>query len=256
MNVTEDYLRRAETILTGVFKSNRDKLNEALGHAPHTLKDDNTVVTKFDVELENEISSILKKFDPGVGVIGEEAGGQTRAETFWLIDPIDGTESFTRGLPLPRNIATLVSNREPIYTLIYKFVTDEIFSATLNKGAYRNGKRIHVSDRPLNHAWLDYSLNLKSNALINKYITLKKNVKEIVSLKDFVRFANGGIDAVIIDSGFGGDWDYAPRGLLYKEAGALISNCGCDDYDYRKKSLIAAGESSYYRIKELYEEDN
>jgi myo-inositol-1(or 4)-monophosphatase len=255
MKPTQEYLDQAEKLLMEVFHGYRPKLIDSFGSIQHSLKADHSVVTKLDVELETKIREALADFDPGVGVEGEELGKTGSRSTFWLVDPIDGTESFIRGLPLPRNIVTLIDDGEPVYALIYRFITDEKFTAIKNQGAKKNDQPLHVSNRPLDRAWINYSTALDDPKHLKKFLAVKKHVHELVNMKEFVNLATGAIEGVIWDNSAGGVWDYAPRGLLFKEAGAQVSNAGSEDFNYLDKTIIAAGPTIYPRLKQIYEEN-
>ncbi len=108
MNVTADFLAGAEECIHAFFMSNRPAVLAAYGNITEDIKNDHTPVTAMDIRLETELRPILEKFAPGIGFEGEETGKTGNSETFWLVDPIDGTESFIRGLPFMRHMVTLI----------------------------------------------------------------------------------------------------------------------------------------------------
>ncbi|HSX53317.1 MAG TPA: inositol monophosphatase [Patescibacteria group bacterium] len=255
MGITEDYLKQAEKLLFSVFKDERPQLLSAFGNAEHDLKEDNTVVTKMDKNMEKSIRTVLRKFDRGVGIEGEELGIEGSRKTFWLVDPIDGTEAFIRGLPDPRNMATLIDNGEPVFCIVYKFVTDELFIARKGKGATRNGQPIQVSDRPLNRSWIEYGTDLMDPKSAKRYLALRPHVNTYTIMKDFTPIAIGGYEGGIWDQHNGGPWDYAPRALLIKEAGGVVANVGSDKYDYKIINLIATNARIFDELHKLYKEN-
>ncbi len=240
MKFTEDYLIKARQVIVNVYKDLRPELLKHYGEVDHELKEDQSVVTKIDLWAEDKITQALTAFDPGVGIWGEERGQSGNKDTFWLIDPIDGTESFIRGIPNPRNMVTLVENNEPIFTTVYKFVTDELYEATKGKGALRSGERIKISERPLERAWLDVSIDLSDPVALKAFLEVRKHIAGYSIMRDFLYIAEGKIEGGIWWQTAGGPWDYAPRGLLFSEAGARVSNIGSDHYDYRKGSYLVA----------------
>ena len=117
----------------------RDKLNvEAKG-----LQD---LVSEADRACEDEIVSSLNRMFPGDAFLGEERGLQnTGGDAVWIIDPIDGTANFLRGIPLWCVSLGLVFRNSPVIGIIYNPVTDELYAARHGSGATLNRARITVS---------------------------------------------------------------------------------------------------------------
>ena len=87
------------------------------------------VVTRLDRETENLLAEKLNKYDPTIGFCGEEFGQRQKSEKFWLVDPIDGTAHFVRGIPFCTSMIALVDRGEVVLSVIYNFVTKELFEA-------------------------------------------------------------------------------------------------------------------------------
>ncbi len=112
-----------------------------------TIKPDQTPVTQADREAEQAITRILGARFPDWGFLGEEFGAAGSAETRWIIDPIDGTKNFVRGIPFWAVLIGLEERGEITAGVMFNPVTDEMFTARRGGGAYLNGERIHVSPR-------------------------------------------------------------------------------------------------------------
>jgi len=115
-------------------------------------KSDNSPVTAFDREAEQHIRRILQS-DPEIQwpVLGEEFGGDTAGSRYrWVVDPIDGTLPFSRGLPY---FGTLVAfeetgvNNRALVGAINLPPFRELYSAARGMGAHCNGNPIHVAPR-------------------------------------------------------------------------------------------------------------
>ncbi len=238
--MTDDQLRQARTFIVEQFQGFRPRLLEAFGNIAEQMKDDATPVTDLDKQIERELRVALANFDSGIGFIGEEFGQTGNTETFWLVDPIDGTESFIRGIPSPRNMVTLIDHGTPVLTLVYKFVTDELFTAIRGQGAYKNGQPIHTSQRSLDRMWMEIATPLSEPAVASILAPIRKVINGYRVSGDFTLSVEGKIDALLVYKVGGGDWDYAPRGLLFQEAGAKVANIGSDTYDYRNHDFLAA----------------
>lgn len=114
------------------------------------LKGVQDFVSQADSETEDLIASRLLAVFPHDGILGEERGhrgGDTNA--LWVIDPIDGTANYVRGLPYwCVAIALMVEGRIEL-GLIYDAVADKLYTARHGHGAFCNGKPISVSDTVL-----------------------------------------------------------------------------------------------------------
>jgi histidinol-phosphatase len=110
-------------------------------------KTDNSEVTEIDRNTETAISSVLLGAFPDFGIYGEEHGisGPTDAEYTWVIDPIDGTTNFVRGVPVWGSLIALVHNEVPVLSVVSAPALGMRWWASVGSGAYFNGTRIYVS---------------------------------------------------------------------------------------------------------------
>jgi fructose-1,6-bisphosphatase/inositol monophosphatase family enzyme len=240
MQPTTDFYVSAQACIEKVVREYRPTILEAHGNIDPSIKPDATPVTVFDEQLEQMLRDALTSFDSSIGFEGEELGKSGNEETFWLIDPIDGTESFVRGLPFVRNIVTLIDNNEPVFTLIYRPIADELLIATKGGGAFNNGRPIHVSNRPMERAWLDLSIPLLDNSAISLVQSIRPYINGFRTIGEFTYVAQGQLDGQLLYKAGGGPWDYAPRALLAREAGGRVANVGADTYDFRNNDTLMA----------------
>ncbi len=113
----------------------------------HEEKDDKSFVTKADTEADQIIIDLIKKNFPEHQILTEEngvIGGE--AEYLWVIDPLDGTLNFTRGLPMFSTSIAVVKENEPVVAVVYNPITNSLFTAEKGKGAFWNGEKIQVSE--------------------------------------------------------------------------------------------------------------
>ncbi len=111
-----------------------------------TIKPDHTPVTQADREAEQTITAILGRAFPDCGFLGEEFGERGAKDRRWIIDPIDGTKNFVRGIPIWAVLIALEEQGEVTTGVVLNPVTDELFWARKGEGAFHNGERIRVSD--------------------------------------------------------------------------------------------------------------
>ena len=106
-------------------------------------------VTEVDLASEQELITNLQKTYPDHAFICEESGrtGPEDAEFVWIIDPLDGTSNFMRGIPHYCISIACVRNGKLEHAIILDPVRQEEFTASRGRGAQLNGRRIRVSDR-------------------------------------------------------------------------------------------------------------
>jgi histidinol-phosphatase len=116
-------------------------------------KPDLTPVSEADRLVESTLRARIEQERPGEAVLGEEEGGDSSG---WIIDPIDGTRNYTRGIPI---WATLIAFEDRV-AVVSAPALGRRWWAERSRGAYANGQRIHVSgiDR-LEDATLLYALD-------------------------------------------------------------------------------------------------
>ncbi|MGB9358277.1 MAG: inositol monophosphatase family protein, partial [Acidimicrobiia bacterium] len=110
-------------------------------------KQDGTVVTEADVAAEDLIRSKLTDRFPDDGIFGEERDETTGTSgRRWIVDPIDGTVSFVRGVPLYSTLLALVDDSGPAVGVICLPALGETVAAGRGLGSFHNGTPCHVSD--------------------------------------------------------------------------------------------------------------
>ena len=110
------------------------------------IKRDGSPVTEADRAAERAIREVLRSFDPELAILGEEYGAEGDAsERGWIIDPIDGTISFSRGLPLYGTLIALVDEGVPVLGLIDLPSLGERTCGHRGGGVRRNGVPVRCS---------------------------------------------------------------------------------------------------------------
>lgn len=101
-------------------------------------------VSEADREVEALIRQRLQGALPEDGFLGEESGGAP-GESFWAVDPIDGTTNFLRGIPLYAVSLAFVHERETLVGVVYVPPTDRLFQGVRGRGAEVDGRALRVS---------------------------------------------------------------------------------------------------------------
>lgn len=192
-------------------------------------KEDDSPVTVADRECERLIVSELRRAFPGDGFLGEEgaedAGTSGRR---WIVDPIDGTRDFVRGLPTWSNLIALEAEGEVVVGTCNLVAQGELYWAVRGQGAWVNDRRLRVSsidrkDRSI--LSLTAFTNLKGSPLqpvILDYLAEFWAVRSMGGCQDAMLVASGRAEAWIELEAKA--WDLAPLMILGEEAGARFFN--------------------------------
>lgn len=188
------------------------------------------VVTDSDVKTEEFVLSRIAEEFPGDSVISEEIHPDALGgERCWVLDPIDGTMNYTRGIPFFGMQAAFLEDGVPTMAAIYLPVYDEMFVAT-DDGAFLNGFRIRTADpRPLRKCILstgDFSRRSEefregqARLMSRCYDDVGRFKMFGASCVDYAYLACGRTDIHV--RFLNKKWDYLPGMFLATKAGAVF----------------------------------
>lgn len=204
-------------------------------------------VTSADTRSEKKIIEELLKFDPNYSFICEESGVQENEDKYhkWVVDPIDGTNNFRRGIPYFCTSIALLHDTNSVAGLILDPIRGSCYKAASNSGAFVDGRnRLRVSRvNSIKEAFVAYhNIPLDIiNKLSNSCAILRKTGS--VAL-DLAYLAAGKYDAVIVQGA--SIWDIAAGIILIKESGGFVRYKKLED---NKFNLIAT--SSFKLLNQI-----
>jgi myo-inositol-1(or 4)-monophosphatase len=246
MTPTTDFLYQANDCVRKVLMQLQPTLLEAQGKIGHSLKDDKSAVTEMDTMVEDRLREALYAFAPDIAFSGEESSADYSQPTYWLVDPIDGTEPFMRDLPFATNMISLIDNNQPVLGIVYNFGLNDYYLAIKGQGATKNGHSIKVSNRTLDRAFMSVGM---SNREATEGYALSERFRHELGVSAVVRFAATGAQMVavacgateghVLYKGRAKPWDFAPGALIIQEAGGRVANIGSDTYDVRNTDVVA-----------------
>jgi len=138
-----------DTALAIAYDAGRFTLGHFRAGVRPEFKADDSPVTVADRGAEELIRGRLRAAFPDDGVLGEEFGDEPGSNgRRWLVDPIDGTKSFVRGVPLYSVLLALEEEGAVTAGVAYFPALDEMVYAARGRGAYLDGRRIAVADTP------------------------------------------------------------------------------------------------------------
>jgi myo-inositol-1(or 4)-monophosphatase len=204
------------------------------------------LVSRADRECEDIIVESLRSRFPEDGFLGEERGRQNPgSETIWVIDPIDGTANFLRGIPNWCVSLGYIEGREPIAGVIYNPVTDELYAARKGGGATMNDHEIHVSStRSLDEARMGIGFSYRRS--VDVHVAAMKALLDAHC--EYNRFGSGALGmAMAADGRLDGYWeahiniwDVAAGLCLVKEAGGWHNDFMQGDVFVKGNPILAA----------------
>ncbi len=203
-------------------------------------KDDNSPVTKGDKEAEIAIKNHVLASFPDAKFLAEETGGSRQEKTFWIIDPVDGTRSYIRGVPTWCVLVALYDKGEIKVGICYYPALDNLFYAEKGKGSYLNGKQIRVSIVPLlRDAYTCYG-NLryfKEKDKVIEFLMSSVSSRSMDITYGATLVASGNMDACI--EAYAQTWDAAAIKIIIEEAGGKFTNLKGKTWSLSDRGYIA-----------------
>ncbi|KAA1194395.1 inositol monophosphatase [Pseudohalioglobus sediminis] len=217
----------------------------------------NDFVSEVDINAEQEIIYHLQKAYPDHAILGEETGltGNADADYQWIIDPLDGTTNFARGIPHYAISIACLHKGKLEHAVIVDPVRREEFTASRGRGAQLNGRRMRVSKRTsLDGALLGTGIPFKGHC-DERLEAYAKSIEVLAGQCAGIR--RGGAAALDLAYVAAGrldgfweigleKWDIAAGALLVKEAGGLVADIDASD-NYLESGNIVCGNPKCFK---------
>ncbi|HVS44231.1 MAG TPA: histidinol-phosphatase [Candidatus Dormibacteraeota bacterium] len=191
-------------------------------------KADGSPVTEADRAVERELRARLAAARPGDGVTGEEYGTEGGGERRWLLDPIDGTKNFVRGIPVFATLIALeVAGRIEVGVVSAPALGARWWAAR-GGGAHASGRRVRVSQvASLDQAQLAYDSvpGFAVRGLEERFLGLARRCARTRGFGDFwshVLVAEGCVEVAVEPEV--SPWDLAPLIVIVEEAGGRFTD--------------------------------
>ncbi len=205
------------------------------------------LVTQADLEIDRYLSDALRRAFPEDGIVTEESGGDW-ADRVWVIDPLDGTQNFARGIGhFAISIAFHQAGRTEI-GVVYNPVSNEMFAARRGLGAFCNGEPIAVRPPALpRDAVVDAGYSSKRP--VADYLTLLMRLTG--ASYGFLQNGSAAMGLAHVASGridgycelFLNSWDVLAGALLVEEAGGWVSDFAADGGLLHGNAILACTPS-------------
>ena len=191
---------------------------------------------KLIIDQDTEKLIRAKLLETNIPILGEEYGGEITDERYWVIDPIDGTANYFRGLDECCVSIALMEDNEALIGVIYNFNNNQMYTALKDDGAFLNDKKISVSD-----------IDSKNKASITTGFPASETIessmdflKDLKGWKKVRMFGSAALSCAYVASGkcdYYAEkgvflWDFAAGICLVKEAGGKIAYSLIDNDRY------------------------
>lgn len=218
------------------------------------------IVTESDLAVQRFLHERLLQLLPHSAFFCEEEGlREAVGEYVWIIDPIDGTANYSRGIHESAISVALVANGVALLGVVCNIFTGDIFSAVRGGGAYLNGEKIAVSKRSFREGLFCTAMCVYKKELA----TLCRDViyEAYMECNDLRRFGGCALELCYIAAGrcelffemrvF--PWDYAAGYLILSEAGGVLYGFGGEELDFSKTTMLVGANSreSYEKLESI-----
>jgi histidinol-phosphatase len=211
-------------------------------------KADRTPVTQADQEAEAAVVDRLRPAFPGIGFLGEEFGAQGGQSRRWIIDPIDGTKNFVRGIPYWATLLALEEDGEITIGVVHSPATGELYWARRGQGAFAGGARLRVStvdslaEATLVHSSLSYLRALRPGPYWEGFLGLVDRTDRQRGFGDYFgyTFVLRGQAELMLEADIK-PWDVAPFKVLFEEAGGRFTDFAGRPTIYSGTALASNG---------------
>jgi len=209
-------------------------------------------VTAADVASEDIVRAVLER-ETGLPVFGEEAGGE-RADTGWLVDPLDGTSNFVHGLDAVGVSVGLVADGEPVVGVVHAPLLARTYAARKGGGAFRDGRRIHVSGRSPEQAIVATGFPFRRKDVLAEYEPVL--AAALHGFEDLRRVGAASLDLCwtaegVFDGYFElrlGPWDVAAGAVIVREAGGVVTDWAGDGGAWLTSGDIMAAPPGVHEV--------
>ncbi|MCQ2146644.1 MAG: hypothetical protein MJZ16_03915 [Bacteroidales bacterium] len=221
------------------------------------------IVTSSDVAVQKFLCVELSTLLPGCGFICEEEDMYTEEKQYtWIIDPIDGTANYSRGIPECAISVALKKDADIIMGVVYNPYQEALFTAQKEAGAFYNGRKIEVSQKPFENGILCCALSLYHKQYTD--ICSRFIVKSYSQCNDVRRFGAASLEICYLAMGrcdlyfeyMLSPWDYAAASLVLTEAGGCLCAYHGETLQYKKPTMVMGANSkqNLERLVEIYKE--
>jgi len=249
-----------QTALKAAKEAGQVLLELFKGERKYEMKTPHDILAEADLKSEKIIINQIRNDFPEHSILSEEEGEMTKSSDHkWIIDSLDGTINFEKGIEEFCISMAVDKDRETIFSLIYRPKLDKLYLAEKGKGAFLNEQRISVSEE---EDFLNMLLALDNTSNIPNRKKQFSILTEVCGNFRHVRiFGSGSLQLARLAEGKIGVyyklephyWDCAPGALLIKEAGGKISDFEGKEYKEESTTFLASNGKKHEELLEMFQ---
>jgi len=189
-------------------------------------KDDGSLVSKADIEINDLLNKLLKNKNPEFGWLSEENEddrSRLNKKITFVVDPLDGTKAFLEGKKEFSISVAIVKNGLPISGIVFSPSTGEMFEAEKNKGSWKNNKKVIISkyNRLEKCKMIAFKPMFSHPAWKEPWPKMDVENRNSIAYR-MALVASGQYDAMMALNSKN-DWDIAAGDLLISESGGIVT---------------------------------
>lgn len=233
---------------TKAFVGNRERA----GHIRTKGRAD--YVTQVDTDIQNFLARELGKRFPDIQFLGEEEGlHEMSGDTYWILDPIDGTTNLIHDYQHSVVSLALYEKGEITLGVVYDPFREDVYHAQKGKGSFLNGSPIHVSGAAaLSETIISVGTSPYDRDLADQNFQRMRRVFD--RAQDIRRTGTAALDLAYVACGRTGGffeprlspWDFAAGLLLVKEAGGQVTDFGGEPLGFSRRTSVAASNGKIH----------
>lgn len=223
------------------------------------------LLTVADVEAEKAIIESIKSRFPNHDFLAEESASEKataeQRENLWVIDPLDGTNNFSHGIPHFAVSIAYYKNAKPILGVIHNPISNDWYIAGQGRGAWHNGVRAKVNDhKQLSETMIGVGFYYDRGEMMRSTLAAVNALFE-QQIHGIRRMGTAALDLVQVGLGrFGGyfeyklkPWDFAAGRLFVEEAGGKVTDCSGSTLKLQPTTILATNQHLHGSILEIVE---
>ena len=207
-----DILNNLNLAKSAALEAGKILINSKANLNIENTSDGKDIKLKADIEAEEFIKRHISS-KSNLPMLGEETGKSVEdlGKSFWVIDPLDGTANYSRGIPICCVSIALIHDMQPVIGVIYDFNNEDLYEGSLNSSACLNGEAIEVN----NNIDEKESILLTGLPLLTDYSdsALVAMTKDFQKWKKIRMIGSAAMASAYIASG---------KADMYKESGAFL----------------------------------
>lgn len=225
--------------------------------AVETKSNKTDVVTEFDRRSQRRVIEEIRDEFPDDAIVGEEEDALKEVPEqgdVWVVDPIDGTNNFVRGIPLWTTSVAAVRDRETVAAANVCPALDDVYTADAN-GAYLNGKEMTVSDRTDPETftvcptlWWDFDRREEYAATVEGIVKRFGDMRRFGSAQIVLGMVAGGALEGVVSNIVPNPWDTVAGVFMIRQAGGTVTDIHGDPWTTRSRGLVASNGEAHDEV--------